>query len=187
MDTGDHVIVVNARGVQVTGGKEDKKFAYRHSGYPGGLTATSYQRLLEHKPHFAVEKAVRGMLPKNRLGRAMIKKLQVYPGPDHPHQAQKPEPLKLGEIPRWDGLPAPEPKRPRRTEGSSARPTRARAAASGGSTAKRASGAKRSAAKPAAKSAAKTTAKTATKSTAKTATKSTAKRTTVRRSKKEES
>jgi large subunit ribosomal protein L13 len=95
MDTGDHVIVVNAKGVQLTGGKEGKKFAYRHSGYPGGLTATSYERLLQQKPHFAVEKAIKGMLPKNRLGRAMAKKLKVYRGAEHPHSAQQPTALAL--------------------------------------------------------------------------------------------
>src|SRR5687768_12198978 len=73
MDTGDHVIVVNAKGVQVTGRKEETKIAYRHSGYPGGITATNYGRLLAEKPVYAVEKAIRGMLPKNRLGRAMAK------------------------------------------------------------------------------------------------------------------
>jgi len=106
-DTGDHVIVINAKDVQLTGGKEAKKFAYRHSGYPGGLTATQYTRLLAEKPAFAVEKAIKGMLPKNRLGRAMAKKLQVYTGAEHPHAAQKPEPLKLGEVPPWTGLPQP--------------------------------------------------------------------------------
>jgi large subunit ribosomal protein L13 len=105
MDTGDHVIVINADKVELTGGKETKKFAYRHSGYPGGITKTSYGRLLAEKPVFAVEKAVRGMLPKNRLGRAMIKKLHVVAGPEHPHAAQKPKPLTLTERPAWDGLP----------------------------------------------------------------------------------
>ena len=187
MDTGDHVIVVNARGVQLTGGKESKKFAYRHSGYPGGLTATSYDRLLEQKPHVAIEKAVRGMLPKNRLGRAMVKKLQVYPGPAHPHQAQQPQPLKLGEIPPWDGLPAPEAKKPREPKASSrpaAKASSAKRATSNGapkSTAK--STAKRSTAKSSA-SRAKSTASTATKRAS--TGKSTAKRTTARRTKKEE-
>ena len=108
-DTGDHVIVVNARGVRLTGGKEEKKISFRHSGYPGGLRETVYSRLLERRPAFVVEKAIRGMLPKNRLGRAMIRKLQVYEGPEHPHRAQKPVPLKLGEVPAWEGLPAPKP------------------------------------------------------------------------------
>jgi large subunit ribosomal protein L13 len=109
MDTGDHVVVVNASGVRLTGGKEDKKLARRHSGYPGGLTETSYSRLLATRPTFAVEKAVRGMLPKNSLGRAMIGKLKVYAGPEHPHRAQSPEPLLLGQVPSWSGLPKPQP------------------------------------------------------------------------------
>jgi large subunit ribosomal protein L13 len=119
-DVGDHVIVVNAKGIRLTGGKETKKIAYRHSGYPGGLTETPYGTLLEKRPRFVVEKAVRGMLPKNRLGRAMATKLQVYDGPEHPHAAQKPQPLTLGDVPKWDGLPtrepepAPEPK-PKKT------------------------------------------------------------------------
>jgi large subunit ribosomal protein L13 len=129
MDTGDHVIVVNASGVRLTGGKEQKKEAHRHSGYPGGLTSTTYARLMEKRPAFVVEKAVRGMLPKNSLGRVMASKLQVYAGAEHPHQAQKPEPLSLGKTPRWEGLPMPEPKgevqepapRPVKGRGSSGR------------------------------------------------------------------
>src|SRR2546428_6114380 len=109
-DVGDHVIVVNAKRIRLTGGKETKKIAYRHSGYPGGLTETVYADLLEKRPRYVVEKAVKGMLPKNRLGRAMAGKLQVYDGPEHPHQAQKPERLRLGEVPKWDGLPKREPK-----------------------------------------------------------------------------
>jgi large subunit ribosomal protein L13 len=111
MDTGDHVIVVNARGVRLTGEKEAKKFYYRHSGYPGGLTVTQYAKLLSDRPELAVEKAIKGMLPKNRLGRAMAKKLQVYAGPEHPHAAQKPQPLSLGEVPPWTGLPERAPAR----------------------------------------------------------------------------
>jgi hypothetical protein len=105
MDTGDHVIIVNASKVAMTGGKEQKKIAYRHSGYPGGITGTQYSKLLEEKPAFAVEKAVKGMLPKNKLGRAMVKKLHVVPGPEHPHVPQKPEPYTLGQPPVWGGLP----------------------------------------------------------------------------------
>jgi large subunit ribosomal protein L13 len=108
MDTGDHVIVVNAEKVELTGGKEAKKIAYRHSGYPGGIRATSYDRLLAERPVFAVEKAIRGMLPKNRLGRAMIRKLHVVAGPEHPHAAQKPTALAAGERPAWGGLPVRE-------------------------------------------------------------------------------
>jgi len=96
MDVGDHVIVVNAEKVQLTSDKGKKKVFYRHSGYPGGIKATPYEELLKTKPEFVVQKAVRGMLPKNRLGRAMIRKLHVYAGPSHPHQAQKPEKLELG-------------------------------------------------------------------------------------------
>ena len=105
MDTGDHVIVVNADKVVLTGGKEMKKFAYRHSGYPGGITATRYDDLMATRPVFAVEKAIKGMLPKNRLGRAMIRKLHVLGGPDHPHEAQLPVAYTLGQPPVWEGLP----------------------------------------------------------------------------------
>ena len=108
VDAGDHVIVVNARGIRLTGGKEEKKTYYRHSGYPGGLREIDYARLLADRPVVAVEKAVRGMLPKNRLGRQMIRKLSVYEGAEHPHQAQRPEPLELGAVPRWEGLPEPK-------------------------------------------------------------------------------
>ena len=105
IDVGDHVIVLNARGVALSGAKEESKVYRRHSGYPGGLRAVPYGRLLSERPGLAVERAVRGMLPKNRLGRQMLRKLSVYDGPDHPHQAQKPVPLALGEVPRWTGLP----------------------------------------------------------------------------------
>lgn len=109
-DTGDHVIVINAGGIRLTGGKELKKVAYRHSGHPGGLTETRYDRIMAERPVFAVEKAVKGMLPKNSLGRSMLRKLQVYEGAEHPHAAQKPESLALGQIPRWNGLPQPAAK-----------------------------------------------------------------------------
>jgi large subunit ribosomal protein L13 len=108
-DTGDHVIVVNARGTVLTGDKLEKKIYYRHSQYPGGLREINYARLLADRPALAVEKAVRGMLPKNRLGRAIIRKLAVYEGPEHPHQAQQPVALTLGDVPKWEGLPAPKP------------------------------------------------------------------------------
>jgi len=107
MDVGDHLIIVNAAKVVLTGGKEKKKVAWRHSGHPGGITGTLYEDLLAKKPAFAVEKAVRGMLPKNRLGRAMIKKLHVVPGPEHHHQAQKPVDWQMGMRPAWEGLPTP--------------------------------------------------------------------------------
>jgi large subunit ribosomal protein L13 len=99
MDTGDHVVVVNASKVRLTGAKLESKVYYRHSGYPGGLREIPYDRLMATRPALAVEKAVRGMLPKNRLGRQMVKKLKVYGGPDHPHAAQDPVRLELGERP----------------------------------------------------------------------------------------
>lgn len=95
MDTGDFIVVVNADKVRLTGRKWEQKTYYRHSGYPGGITATSAKRMLETKPEELIIKAVRGMLPKNRLGRKLIKKLKVYAGPDHPHGAQQPQPLEI--------------------------------------------------------------------------------------------
>jgi len=95
MDTGDHVIVVNAAKVVMTAGKADKLRVYRHSGYPGGLRSQSYAELLAQRPDEAVRRAVRGMLPKGTLGRQMLGKLKVYAGPTHPHAAQKPAPLDL--------------------------------------------------------------------------------------------
>ncbi|MGO9027909.1 MAG: 50S ribosomal protein L13 [Acidimicrobiales bacterium] len=95
VDTGDHVIVVNADKVVMTAGKAETKLAYRHSGYPGGLTSTAYSDLLANRADEVVRNAVRGMLPRNRLGRQMIDKLKVYNGPEHPHAAQSPEPLEL--------------------------------------------------------------------------------------------
>jgi len=100
VDTGDHVIVVNADKVVLTSGKAEAKLAYRHSGYPGGLRATSYAELLEEQPAELIRRSVRGMLPKNSLGRQMLSKLNVYAGPDHPHAAQKPQPLDLPEARR---------------------------------------------------------------------------------------
>lgn len=93
IDCGDYVIVVNADKINVTGQKLDQKMYYRHSGYPGGLKQVSLRRQLQTHPERVIEAAVRGMLPKNRLGRKMFKKLKVYDGPDHPHQAQQPGPL----------------------------------------------------------------------------------------------
>ena len=115
MDTGDHVIVVNADKVELTGKKLEDKIAWRHSGYPGGITGVKYGDLMATRPVAAVEKAVRGMLPKNRIGRQMIKKLHIVAGPEHPHGAQKPVPLAVGERPAWDGLPVPAtaPKAPK--------------------------------------------------------------------------
>ncbi len=91
VDTGDHVIIINAEKVVLTGKKRQQKLYYRHSGYPGGLKKVDYATLLQKKPERAVYAAVKGMLPQNRLGRKMLKKLRVYSGSDHPHQAQKPE------------------------------------------------------------------------------------------------
>jgi len=98
VDTGDFVIIVNADKVALTGQKLAQKKAYRHSGYPGGLTATTYAELLESKPERAVEKAIRGMLPKNSLGRAQFTKLKVYAGPEHPHAAQQPKPYTISQV-----------------------------------------------------------------------------------------
>ncbi len=93
IDTGDFVVVVNAAGVRLTGQKAEDKVRYRHSGYPGGLKAAPYSKLMKERPERVVREAVRGMLPHNRLGRAMVKKLKVYEGAEHPHAAQGPKPL----------------------------------------------------------------------------------------------
>lgn len=95
MDVGDHVVVVNASKIRLSGAKREQKVWYRHSQYPGGLRTVPYDRLLRERPDRAVEKAVRGMLPKNRLGRQMIRKLHVYADAEHRHQGQKPERLDL--------------------------------------------------------------------------------------------
>ncbi len=95
IDTGDYVVVVNAEKVALTGNKRHREFVYRHSGYPGGLSKRSFGEMLEHQPERFVEKTIRGMLPKNRLGRAMGKKLKVYAGPTHPHTGQQPQPFDL--------------------------------------------------------------------------------------------
>jgi len=98
VDTGDFVIIVNAEKVALSGDKKTTKMAYRHSGYPGGLSATPIGELLEKDARKAIENAVWGMLPKNRLGRAMLKKLKVYSGPEHPHQAQQATPFEISQI-----------------------------------------------------------------------------------------
>jgi large subunit ribosomal protein L13 len=98
LDVGDHVVVVNASRVLLTGNKVRAKKQYRHSGYPGGLKAVSYERLLQTRPEIAIEKAVKGMLPGNRLGRAMLRKMKVYAGSEHPHAAQNPKPLDLRKV-----------------------------------------------------------------------------------------
>jgi large subunit ribosomal protein L13 len=168
MDTGDHVVVVNADKIELTGNKGEDKYAYRHSGFPGGIRAVKYKDLMANRPVAAVEKAVRGMLPKNTLGRQMLKKLHVVPGPEHPHAAQAPVALALGERPAWNGLPAkpaPEskPKVAAKPKASVAEPK--------ASAAKPKSAAKKTtAAKPNAKSATKASAakpKSATKAASK--------------------
>jgi large subunit ribosomal protein L13 len=93
LDVGDHVVVLNAGRVKVTGNKLAQKHYYRHSNYPGGLKEESLAALLQRKPELVIERAVKGMLPQNRLGRAMFKKLKVYAGSEHPHQAQQPTPV----------------------------------------------------------------------------------------------
>ena len=98
VDTGDFVVVVNASKVALTGNKRTDKLAYRHSGRPGGLKSISYGELLEKDPRKAVERAVWGMLPKNKLSRQLIKKLKVYAGPEHPHTAQQPQPYQITQI-----------------------------------------------------------------------------------------
>jgi large subunit ribosomal protein L13 len=95
VDTGDFVVIVNAEKIAVTGNKLDDKRYYRHSGYPGGIRSRTLREELERRPTEVIRKAVKGMLPRNRLGRAQLTKLKVYAGPDHPHAAQAPQPLKL--------------------------------------------------------------------------------------------
>jgi len=210
MDTGDHVVVINADKVELSGNKAQNKFAYRHSGYPGGITGVRYADLLATRPVAAVEKAIRGMLPKNRLGRQQIKKLHVVAGAEHPHSAQKPVQLAVGERPTWSGLPAAVPAtRPAGRAGATSPPSRKPGEAApveGGPTTKgrsrkpaapKSPAKKRAAAKPAAKkepaasgakrsAASKTSAKkpTAKKpaATTSTAKKPTAKKTTAKKS-----
>jgi large subunit ribosomal protein L13 len=184
-DTGDHVIVINAKEVTLSGGKENKKIAYHHSGYPGGLTETVYSQLLVKKPAFAVEKAIKGMLPHNRLGRQMASKLRVYAGADHRHEAQMPQALAPGEFPKWSGLPEaatekPAPKTRSELKAPAAKPTtpkRASATSPAKTTAAKRPTAKRTTAKA-------TTAKASTAKT--TAKKNTAKKTTAKRTTKKE-
>jgi len=98
VDGGDFVIVINADKIALTGNKRETKLAYRHSGYPGGLRATTYAELLEKHPERAIEKAVRGMLPKSSLARAQLTKLKVYVGSEHPHAAQQPKPFVITQV-----------------------------------------------------------------------------------------
>jgi len=95
VDTGDFVVVINAKKIHLTGNKLENKIYYRHSGYPGGIKATSAGELLEKKPETVIKHAVKGMLPKNKLGREQFKKLKVYPGKEHPHTSQMPQELKI--------------------------------------------------------------------------------------------
>jgi large subunit ribosomal protein L13 len=106
LDTGDFVIVVNAAKVALTGNKLAGKRVYRHSGYPGGISSNTYAELLAKHPERLVEGAVRGMLPKNTLGRNMLRKLKVYAGPDHPHQAQQPTPFIITQVAQPAGTPS---------------------------------------------------------------------------------
>jgi large subunit ribosomal protein L13 len=98
MDNGDFVIIINAEKIALTGAKLLQKKAYRHSGYPGGLTATTYAELLEKSPEKAVEKAIKGMLPRTKLGNAQLTKLKVYRGAEHPHAAQQPKPFIIDQV-----------------------------------------------------------------------------------------
>jgi large subunit ribosomal protein L13 len=100
IDTGDHVVIVNADKVVLTAGKADRKMVYRHSGYPGGLKSETYARAFARKPEDALRRTVRGMLPKNRLGRQMLRKLKIYTGPHHPHAAQQPQELDVAHARR---------------------------------------------------------------------------------------
>ena len=95
VDTGDYIVVVNAEKIAVTGNKANAKKYYRHTGYPGGIKETSYREMIENHPERVIEKAVKGMLPRNKLGRAMFSKLKVYAGENHRHEAQQPKPLEI--------------------------------------------------------------------------------------------
>jgi large subunit ribosomal protein L13 len=95
VDTGDYIVVINAEKVAVTGRKAKQKMYHRHTGYPGGLKSMSFEKMIDHKPENVIELAVKGMIPRNPLGRAMLKKLKVYAGVDHPHSAQQPKELKI--------------------------------------------------------------------------------------------
>ena len=95
VDTGDYIVVINADKIRVTGNKTTDKMYYRHTGYPGGLRSISFDKLLDHKPEMIIEQAVKGMLPKNPLGRDMYRKLKVYAGSEHPHAAQQPQTLEI--------------------------------------------------------------------------------------------
>ncbi len=98
LDTGDFVVVINAEKLEFTGRKLEQKTYFRHSTYPGGAKTTTLKRMMESKPETVVKKAVWGMLPQNKLGRRLLKKLKVYSGPEHPHEAQRPKPLSYGSV-----------------------------------------------------------------------------------------
>ena len=98
IDMGDHVIIINAEKIVLTGLKSDQKLYRRYTGFPGGLREESFIKLLARRPEAIVEQAVKGMLPKNTLGRAQLRKLKIYAGPDHPHQAQQPQPYEIRQI-----------------------------------------------------------------------------------------
>lgn len=98
VDTGDFVVIINAGSVSLSGNKRDTKYEYRHSGYPGGMRKRTYGELLDTRPERVIERAVRGMLPKNTLGRKMLSKLKVYAGPTHPHDAQRPVPFEIIQV-----------------------------------------------------------------------------------------
>lgn len=119
LDTGDFVVVVNAGKVALTGNKREQKMAYRHSGYPGGLKARPYGELLATRPERVVERAVKGMLPRGSLGRQQLRKLKVYGGPEHPHQAQRPVPYEIRQVPQLPTTGS-EPARPAKNEARSA-------------------------------------------------------------------
>ena len=95
LDTGDYIVITNAEKVRVTGNKAEKKTYYRHTGYPGGIKAINFDKLIAYKPEMVIEKAVKGMLPKGPLGRQMFTKLKIYAGTVHPHSAQQPKPLEI--------------------------------------------------------------------------------------------
>src|SRR2546429_576987 len=168
-DTGDHVIVVNAGGVRLTGGKEQKKIYYRHSGNPGGLREIGYDRLMSERPVLAVEKAVKGMLPKNSLGRKMIGKLSVYEGAEHPHQAQNAKPQSMEQYLVCNGVPGPPPAPDPEPAAEAAAAPKAERPAARASAAKR-STAKRSTAKSSTAKSSTAKSSTAKSSTAKSST-----------------
>ncbi len=116
VDTGDFVIIVNAAKVALSGNKLQTKMAYRHSGYPGGLRSVAYGDLMAKSPERVVTKAVKGMLPKNTLGRQMLRKLKVYAGPEHPHQAQQPVPFEITQVDQHPAARAGKPAPRRRPE-----------------------------------------------------------------------